>query len=68
MAIALEIIIVPVLLLTVIVAALVSSDASLGGIITAFAGLALLYFAFFNLLRTARREEDQDGDDQDSTD
>jgi predicted permease len=64
MAIALEIIIVPVLLLTIIVAALVSSDASLGSTITAFAGLALLYFAFFNLLRTARREEDQGGEDQ----
>jgi threonine/homoserine/homoserine lactone efflux protein len=66
MGFALEILIVPVLLLTVIAILLLASEP--GTAIAGAAGLALLYFVVFNLLRSARREEKERGDDQHSGD
>ena len=64
MAIALEMIIVPILLVTVIALGLVAADASLGAVFAGAVGLSLLYFVVINLLRSARREEDRAGEDQ----
>ncbi len=66
MAFALETIIVPVLLLTIIAIVLVTAEAGLGVIVAGIVGLAILYLVFVNALRFARREEREPGNDQSS--
>ena len=64
MAFALETIIVPVLLLTIVAITLISAEAGLGAIVAGIVGLSLLWLIFVNVLRFARREESEPGDDQ----
>ena len=68
MAFALEVLIVPVLLLTIVAIVLVTADASFGTAVAGIIGLSIVYFVFVRALRFARREEDEPGDDQDDQD
>ena len=64
MAFALEILIVPVLLISVTAIFLAAGEVGPGTAIAGAIGLAVLFFVVINLLRTARREEDEEGEDQ----
>lgn len=63
MPLALEMLIVPVLLLTII-AVVVIAELGPGAALAGTVGLGILYFVFVTVLRTARREEREAGDDQ----
>lgn len=68
MAFALETLIVPVLLVTIIAVILLATDTTMGAAIATVVALGVLYFVFVRALRLARREEDEPGEDQSTRD